>query len=121
VIDQEVAGDRDQPGADSRPLRVEALPGAQRAFKALLREVLGVVTASAPIGEEAVNAIEMVVVCLFEIQGAWARGWGRPPVYGSYRRRDRPSALLSLPLLRAPRLAAQNPTDAAVEPIAVFE
>jgi hypothetical protein len=69
VVDQQVARDREQPRADCGAARVEAVPRPQRPLEALLRQVLGVVPVVQPVGEKAVDAREVVVVCLFEVQG----------------------------------------------------
>lgn len=68
VVDQQIAGDRDQPSADGRPPGIEAIPRSQRPLKRLLGQVLGIVPAVQPVGEERVDAREVVVVCLFELQ-----------------------------------------------------
>lgn len=72
VVYQQVAGDRQQPGAGRRPVGVEPAPRPQRALERLLGQVLGVVATADPVGEGPVDASEMVVVCLFEIQSASA-------------------------------------------------
>ena len=41
VVDQQVAGDRQQPGAQAGPLRVEAVPRLEGALERRLGEVLG--------------------------------------------------------------------------------
>lgn len=74
VIDQQVTGDRDQPRAHRGPPWVEAIPRAQRPLEGLLGQVLGVVTAAQPVGEEAVDTGYVIVVCLFEVQGAGMLG-----------------------------------------------
>jgi hypothetical protein len=55
VVDQQVSSDRQQPGAERGSPRVEALPGSQRALECLLSQILGIVLAVQPVGEEPVN------------------------------------------------------------------
>jgi hypothetical protein len=68
VVDQQVPGNGHQPCTDCGSLRIEAISGAPGPLKGLLGKVLGVGTRAYPVGEEAVNAIEMIVVCLFKVQ-----------------------------------------------------
>ena len=62
VVDEQVAGDDDEPRADACLRRVVARPGLQRALEGLLREVLGVGAGAQPVGEEAVDLPDVLVV-----------------------------------------------------------
>jgi hypothetical protein len=68
MVDQQIARDRDQPGAERAAPRIEPVPCRQGPFEALLREILGVGPAVEPVGEESVDAPQVIVVCLFEVQ-----------------------------------------------------
>jgi hypothetical protein len=62
VVDEQVARDDDEPRADARLRRVVARPRLQRALEGLLREVLGVGAGAQPVGEEAVDLPDVLVV-----------------------------------------------------------
>src|SRR6478672_4128668 len=67
VVDQQVAGDRDQPDAQGRARRVEARPGPQGPLERLLRQVLRVAPARDPVGEEAEDVPDLLVVRVGEV------------------------------------------------------
>jgi hypothetical protein len=69
VVDQQIARDRDQPRAERAAPRIEPIPGREGPFEALLGEILGVRAAVEPVSEEPVDAPQVIVVCLFELQG----------------------------------------------------
>ena len=86
MVDEQVAGDRDQPGADAGALGVVSVPRAQRALERLLGQVLGVGAAAEPIGEEAVDGPDLVVVGAGEALGvarhhAGACSWRKLSAY----------------------------------------
>ena len=62
VVDEQVARDDDEPRADARLVRVVARPRLQRALEGQLREVLGVGAGAHPVGEEAVDLPDVLVV-----------------------------------------------------------
>jgi hypothetical protein len=67
MIDQQVPGDRQQPRALRGAARVEPAPRPQRALERRLREVLGGVAVAQPVGQEAVDAPQVLVVDAREI------------------------------------------------------
>ena len=74
MVDQEVPGDGQKPGAHRRATGIEPAPRPQCPFERLLRQVFSVVAADKPIGKEPIDARDVLVVCLFEVQNALPRG-----------------------------------------------
>jgi hypothetical protein len=56
VVDEQIAGNRQQPRASRRATGIEAFPGPERALECLLGQVLGVIAARQPVGKEPVDA-----------------------------------------------------------------
>jgi hypothetical protein len=74
VIDQQVAGDREQPGARRGALGVVAPPSAQRPLERELAEILGLLAPAETVGEEAVDLADMGVVEGCEVLRARSAG-----------------------------------------------
>jgi hypothetical protein len=62
MVDQQVAGDGQQPGALRRPARIETAVGAQSALERGLREVLDGLPVERAVGQEAVDPPNVVVI-----------------------------------------------------------
>ena len=90
VVDQQVPGDRDQPGARAGAIGIEALPGAESALEGLLGEVLGVGARTHAVAEEAVDAVHVRLVQLGDLQTV---GAPRPACAASRVRSALPAAV----------------------------
>ena len=67
VVDQEVAGDREEPGPRGRPVGVEARPGPQRPLEGGLGEVLRLLARAQAVGQKAVDLEDLAVVYVDEL------------------------------------------------------
>ena len=76
MVDQQVGGDRHQPGAGAGAIGVEAAPGAQGALEGELGQVLGIGARAHPVAEEPVDPPDVLLV---ELRDLLPRGAPRSP------------------------------------------
>ena len=67
VVDQQVAGDRHEPGAGTGAIGVEAAPGAQGSLEGELGQVLRIGTRAHPVAEEPVDPPDVLLVELRDL------------------------------------------------------
>ena len=67
VVDQQVGGNRHQPGAGAGPIGVEPAPGAQGALEGELGQVFGIPARAHPVAEEPVDLPDVLPVELCDL------------------------------------------------------
>src|SRR5215211_7619369 len=83
MVDQQVVGDHQQPGANVRPSLIEAAPRAKCALEGELRQVFNLLARAEPVAEESVDIPDVLVVRL-------RKCLGRLPTHGASDCVERP-------------------------------
>src|SRR5919108_5802611 len=74
VVDQQVVGDRHQPGTGAGSSGIESVPGTQGALEGELGQVLGVVAGGDPVAEEPIDPPNVLLVKLGDLLPCGASG-----------------------------------------------
>src|SRR5215203_4725944 len=107
VVDQQVVGDRDQPGAGAGAIGVEAPPGAHGALEGELGQVLGIGARYDSVAEKAIDPPDVLLVEACDLlpggapgspaAGGSARGAALCTVAHVVHRRERPLSRIRPP------------------------